>query len=50
MEAKLEAYRTKKRREAMVEKAKHSIKGVLSWEDQPVPLLSQKIEVIYQLT
>ncbi|XP_063987885.1 SAYSvFN domain-containing protein 1 [Diachasmimorpha longicaudata] len=44
MEAKLEAYRTKKRREAMVEKAKNSIKGVLSWKEQPVPLLSQKLE------
>ncbi|XP_015113126.1 SAYSvFN domain-containing protein 1 [Diachasma alloeum] len=44
MEAKLEAYRTRKRREAMVEKAKNSIKGVLSWQEQPVPLLSKKLE------
>ncbi|XP_011305398.1 SAYSvFN domain-containing protein 1 [Fopius arisanus] len=44
MEAKLEAYRTKKRREAMVEKAKNSIKGAFSWQEQSVPLMSPKLE------
>ncbi|KAJ8673491.1 hypothetical protein QAD02_004753 [Eretmocerus hayati] len=38
MEAKLAAYRSKKRREAMVETAKNSIKEVLSWQRSSSPV------------
>ncbi|XP_043272770.1 SAYSvFN domain-containing protein 1 [Venturia canescens] len=36
MESKLEAYRLKKRRQAMMEGAKNSLKGALAWTERAV--------------
>lgn len=47
MEAKLAAYRSKKRREAMIEGAKTSFKGALSWTERMVDV-TPAAEVIFR--
>lgn len=45
MESKLEAYRSKKRREAMMEGAKNSLKGALAWTERAIDVRPTEVNI-----